>query len=867
MATTTNDLDLNGNQSISLKITSNKVNDLFINDFAQLWTITDLDDVEHKVIYAKKQGIGDKLYIDVKGVPLFFDVMDNLRIYEEINSHLTANAFFTRVFKDTGFNFVLMDSFDAVQWEGLGKGETHLSAFQKGLNRYKAEFRISGNTVYFHFQIGRDTSIMYRHKLNASNIVQEIDAAAFWTHAKGFGDYAEGEEANAKLKREYTSPLAQIPGIGIRHAPPIYDGRVKVASVMDASLKTLVDESLKVSVSATIHSLKEQGYPIDQAELGDRVFLIDERIKLNDEVRVNNITKTRDWRGKILDINIVFGSEGIAKRHQSDIKAAVDRINELLEGKIKLPQSALDDAILIATKALQNAQTELQFPESGGILAVDKNNPNYVVLFNSAGFGVSQDGGNTFRTAMTGLGINADLIVVGTMLFDRIKGGTLILGGPGNGHGRMLVYNEEGDIVADLDAKEGGFDRLQIGDVISDSVVKVNTRSYELYVNPISGDDDNDGLSWATAFETVNRALDSIPKYNQGNITINVFIDGGSGVRLREVVLVYGFIGNGSITIDFRSRNSNLEGWITVHACINNITIQNITVRQRSGADSAVRAYNSARVYFDNIVVVGNKEANHGIYVHSSNADVRECEISNLGGEENCITGALGADVNIVDCTGSGKVGLRGHSGAKLSGFGTQPQGTVAAQNLTSGAFTHSTWSGGSPPPPPPPPPPAETTQSWARTSSESWRQTFGGQWSGGSTGSDVLQGMWGQYGIYKGLWFFGTAVRNAVNGKTIKRIRVRLTRANNSGHSSSVNAIIRPHAYASKPTGEPSFLGASHSVGYKWGESKWVTLPSSFHAFFANGQAYGIGIYTTSANNTNYMRFSGNAEIEITYA
>src|SRR5699024_5565882 len=45
----------------------------------------------------------------------------------------------------------------------------------------------------------------------------------------------------------------------------------------------------------------------------------------------------------------------------------------------------------------------------------DKNNPNLVTLFNSAGIGVSSDGGATFDNAITGNGINASVIVTGIL--------------------------------------------------------------------------------------------------------------------------------------------------------------------------------------------------------------------------------------------------------------------------------------------------------------------------------------------------------------------------------------------------------------------------------------------------------------------
>lgn len=70
-------------------------------------------------------------------------------------------------------------------------------------------------------------------------------------------------------------------------------------------------------------------------------------------------------------------------------------------------------------------QSELSIPDNGGLLAIDKNNPNNVVLFNAAGLGVSNDGGATFENAITGLGVNASVVTTGTMLADRIAGGIL----------------------------------------------------------------------------------------------------------------------------------------------------------------------------------------------------------------------------------------------------------------------------------------------------------------------------------------------------------------------------------------------------------------------------------------------------------
>lgn len=417
-ATLTHEMELNGNQNVAATIRATKVNLAFINDITEMWELVDFDDVAHKIIYAKKKGEGNHLTVDVKAIPLFFDTFDTLRIYEEYNEHMTAQLAFTRIFKDTGFNFVLVDAFDAVQWEGFGGGESRLETFKRALERYQAEFRISGNTVYLQKRIGRDTQFQYRYRLNASNITQENDASAMWTYAKGYGDYEDGGEEGggggwetAKLTREYTSPLAKIPGIGIRHAPPIKDGRIKVKEAMDKALKELVDESLKISVSADIHDLRRQGYQLAQPELGDRVFLIDERIGLDAEVRVVDIKIMRNWKGEVLDLNLTFGSEGITKRHQSNLQTAIKDITDIMAGRKKIPFSAYDNAVINATNALKGITSELTVPENGGLMAIDKNNPNNVVLFNAAGVGVSDDGGATIKNSITGKGVVAETII------------------------------------------------------------------------------------------------------------------------------------------------------------------------------------------------------------------------------------------------------------------------------------------------------------------------------------------------------------------------------------------------------------------------------------------------------------------------
>ena len=87
----------------------------------------------------------------------------------------------------------------------------------------------------------------------------------------------------------------------------------------------------------------------------------------------------------------------------------------------------------------------------------DKNTAVNVWRWNLGGFGHSHNGydGPFDDIAITQDGkINADMITVGTMSANRIKGGTLSLGGLNNGNGVMIVYDASGAQVGKID-KDG----------------------------------------------------------------------------------------------------------------------------------------------------------------------------------------------------------------------------------------------------------------------------------------------------------------------------------------------------------------------------------------------------------------------------
>ena len=406
--------ELNGQEDIELTIHQQKNNNLDLKTIDKLWEL-DYNNITYKIVYVKQQTRGSGFYLNVRATPLFYWEFDKSIIHENHDGSHTANEAFRRVFEGTDYNYVLVDFSPSLEWEGFGKGATRLEMFKRLIDRYGYEFTINGSTVTMRHLVGNDTNFMYKYKLNASNVSKSTDASAMFTHVKGFGNFDEGEEdyfKNAKLKREFTSPLASI--LGKWEGKPIVDGRIKQQSTLDEAMQKAVEDSLEISVEGTLHDIRKMGYDIAVPTKGDRVWLLDERIDLEQEIRVYSVKTTYDERDNIIDCEVTFGSQSIRERHKASINSLSKNFADLLTGQLKLPVISLEKIGQDMINAIHAASSEIVFGDFG-MQAISKTNPNHVFGVNSEGWYISQDGGRTPRTIATAQGIYADALFAGTL--------------------------------------------------------------------------------------------------------------------------------------------------------------------------------------------------------------------------------------------------------------------------------------------------------------------------------------------------------------------------------------------------------------------------------------------------------------------
>ena len=406
--------DKDGNDQLELTIHQQKNNNLDLQEIDKLWEV-DYNNITYKILYIKKQTIGDSFYLTVNAKPVFYWDFEKSIIHENHDGSSTANNAFSILFSGTGYNFVLVDFSPSVELSGFGKGASRLKIFKNLLDRYNYEFTIQGKTVYMRHLIGNDTNFMYKYKLNASNVSSSADASGMFTHIKGFGNFESGEEdylTNAQLQREYTSPLAEI--VGTWEGPPIIDGRITQVETMDTRMVQAVEDSLQISVEGNLHDIRSMGYEVAVPMVGDRVWLIDERIDLEQEIRLHQIETVYDERDNIVSCNVTFGSQSIRERHRSALTSLSENFYNLINGKLKLPVISLEQIGMDMINAIHAASSEIVFGDFG-MKAISKTNPNHVFGVNSEGWYISQDGGATPRTIATAEGIYADALFAGTL--------------------------------------------------------------------------------------------------------------------------------------------------------------------------------------------------------------------------------------------------------------------------------------------------------------------------------------------------------------------------------------------------------------------------------------------------------------------
>lgn len=237
----------------------------------------------------------------------------------------------------------------------------------------------------------------------------------------------------------------------------------------------------KVTIEANMELLQntelyEDVKELEKVSLGDTVHCNHSKLGIKSDARVIEL----EWdaiRNKLTSVtlgefqyNFLNDVSSIMNRVEQAIREDGSVIGQQIQGIINGVQAQMRAQSSIAKKQEVRA---ILFED------LDPDSPTFgAMCLGTLGFEIAgertADGRDwKWSTFGTGKGFYADFIVAGTMLADRIKGGTLELGGEDNGNGIARVMDATGKEIVRLD-KDGVY---AIGSYVCENVGGLNRRT------------------------------------------------------------------------------------------------------------------------------------------------------------------------------------------------------------------------------------------------------------------------------------------------------------------------------------------------------------------------------------------------------
>ncbi|MEH7463823.1 phage tail protein [Bacillus thuringiensis] len=247
-----------------------------------------------------------------------------------------------------------------------------------------------------------------------------IDSKGLTTYIKGSGK---------DLEAEYRSPMADL--FGEIHAQPFSDERFTVKENLIEKLKTLVNDTPNVSITVDFVDFLRMDYPEEiPPDEGDAIYLIYEPLGIDLTTRIVEITEEYDEQMNLLKTLVTLanfnkGMSSIAAQSVQTVQSVQKTVVNVTKetNKVKDTVGALGESVKQSYDTLASVEKELRLKD--GIVAVNQNSPKKLIIFDSTGINLSNDGGLTTKNIIGYEGLNFDGGVEGDINADRVRGGTM----------------------------------------------------------------------------------------------------------------------------------------------------------------------------------------------------------------------------------------------------------------------------------------------------------------------------------------------------------------------------------------------------------------------------------------------------------
>ncbi|MEK4141811.1 phage tail protein [Paenibacillus sp. FSL M7-0547] len=442
------------------------------------------------------------------------------------------------------FIFSIDDTFDLYDVKDFGQGNC-LVALNKVVEMYGCEVEPDNFVIHIKKRIGADNGHQYRLKKNIVSDQFKDDTSSLVTRM--FAQMKDGTTWIGKsasiLTNEERTLLEAVPGAIVNgvlqvnylisphvhewssNSVPFFDNEIIVQDI-DPSIDE--DKAVLDLLEATRKALREQEIPafevsVDGADLykidgeetkaglGDTVYCHDPDMEMvNLSARITELTEypySMDKHAQATVANVMRRDE---RDIQSDLEKSKNTVQNLFSGG-RIRAAAFEEFAHKAVIDINNSKTELIYPPEGGILAQDKNNPLRQVRLTSAGLGISTDGWNTLRAAITADGVLAEQVI------GQFGNFVSMLIGEGN---NVVQINPHGIAAGHANFNDSPFQVAMNGDVIARSIkLTGEIDNSKMYSSEIEG-----GIITGARIRTspsgrrVEATVDGFKTYDSNNI-------------------------------------------------------------------------------------------------------------------------------------------------------------------------------------------------------------------------------------------------------------------------------------------------------------------------------------------------------------
>jgi hypothetical protein len=355
------------------------------------------------------------------------------------------------------FTFSIDDSFDLMDVKDFGAGHCR-DALESIINLYRCEMKPDNFVIHLKKKIGTDKGMQYRLKKNIVSDQFKDNTTAITTRL--FAQMKDGMtwigQPATILTNEERALLEAVPGAIVNgilqvnylispfvhhwssDSVPFFDGEIieqdidpsndlakAVADLLEVARKTLrIKEIPDFEISVDGADLFKIDNEEPAPDLGDTVYCYDPKMEMNNMVaRIMDLTEYPYTKEKHAQVMI----SNVAIKDFTDIIAnlgnSVKTVEKIFSGG-RIRAGAFEEFAKQAVHDINNSKTELKYPEEGGILAQDKNDPLRQVRLTAAGLGISTDGWATIRAAITADGILGERIIGKIGNFESLSAGS-----------------------------------------------------------------------------------------------------------------------------------------------------------------------------------------------------------------------------------------------------------------------------------------------------------------------------------------------------------------------------------------------------------------------------------------------------------